>query len=218
MHPYYHALSTAQLFGGEAADYQAVHDFFDSSKSTLAHFTHRALFHHREGIAIACTCLGRTIRNSAGAEIATGDIATQHFREDLSLLPAAADWLHHLEMPRRLRVATPAADELAAITARRFHTTPAALLPLHRWFLETETWFEDDRHLAMRHHSFGIFEAERTFGVTLPGTRPVPTRVVAEAHVRYVLGRIPAAAEFLRAIKGQAWMAASHKPQHRGLA
>jgi hypothetical protein len=39
----------------------------------------------------------------------------------------------------------------------------------------------------------------------------VPTRVAAEWHVRAVLGRIPAATDFLRRIKGQAWMAAARK-------
>jgi hypothetical protein len=46
---------------------------------------------------------------------------------------------------------------------------------------------------------------------------PVPTRVAGEWHVRTVLGRIPAAADFLRRIKGQPWMAAAHKAHRRGL-
>jgi hypothetical protein len=92
------------------------------------------------------------------------------------------------------------------------------LLPLHSWFLETATWFDDARHFAMRHHSFGIFQAEQRFGVVLgQNPRPIPTRIAAEWHVRTVLGRIPAAADFLRRIKGQPWMAAAHNARRRGL-
>ena len=80
------------------------------------------------------------------------------------------------------------AGELAAPSARRFETTSEIVLPLHSWFLETATWFDDPRHLAMRHHSFGIIEAEQRFGIIL-GPTAVPTRIVAEWHVRTVLGR-----------------------------
>ena len=108
---------------------------------------------------------------------------------------------------------------LAAASARHFGTAPDALLPLHSWFLETETWFSDARHFAMRHSSFGIFQAEQCFGVVLgrDTPSPTPTRVAAEWHVRTVLGRIPAAADYLRRIKGQPWMAAAHKAYRRGL-
>ena len=71
----------------------------------------------------------------------------------------------------------------------------------------------------MRHHSFGIFEAEHRFGITLGNTRnPIPTRIVAEWHVRTILGRIPPAADLLRRIKGQPWMAAAQKARHLGFA
>jgi hypothetical protein len=53
----------------------------------------------------------------------------------------------------------PTAEELADRSARRFATTPPVVLPVHQWFFETATWFTDQRHLTMRHHSFGIFEA-----------------------------------------------------------
>ena len=70
----------------------------------------------------------------------------------------------------------------------------------------------------MRHHSFAIFEAEQRFGIILDQyNRSVPTRIVAEWHVRTILGRIPVAADFLRRIKGQPWMAAAHNPRRRGL-
>ncbi len=97
--------------------------------------------------------------------------------------------------------------------AQRFGGAAGDYLPLHVWFLSTGAWFDfkDPRHLAMRHHSFGIFEAETRFGVVLkpPNCPPVPTRIVAERHVRAVLGRVPAASDFLLRVKGALWMAAA---------
>jgi hypothetical protein len=116
-----------------------------------------------------------------------------------------------------------------ALSSQRAHGGATAdYLPLHNWFdasksslagsSETATWFGDARHFAMRHHSFRIFHAEQRFGVVLAQSLcPIPTRVAAEWHVRTVLGRIPAAADFLRRIKGQPWMAAAHKARRRGL-
>jgi uncharacterized protein DUF6915 len=223
MHPYHHALSSQREHGGAAADYLPLHNWFDASKSTLAHFTHRALNHHREGIAEAIRLFGTTILNADRAAVSVEALALQHLAEDMSIIPAAADWLRHIELPAAGAPLTPprappSADQLAAASARHFDTAPDALLPLHSWFLETAAWFDDARHFAMRHHSFGIFQAEQRFGVVLTQNRcPVPTRIAAEWHVRTVLGRIPAAADFLRRIKGQPWMAAAQNARRRGL-
>ena len=223
MHPYHHALSSQREYGGTVIDYLPLHNWFDASKSTLAHFTHRALNHHREGVAAAVRQFDATICNADNAAVSVEALALQHLAEDMSIIPSAADWLRHIDLPAGGAPLTPArpmpaAAELAAASARHFQTTPDAVLPLHSWFLETATWFDDERHFAMRHHSFGIFQAEQRFGVVLgQNPSPTPTRIVAEWHVRIVLGRIPAAADYLRRIKGQPWMAAAHNARRRGL-
>jgi hypothetical protein len=223
MHPYHHALSSQRTHGGEIIDYLPLHNWFDASKSALAHFTHRALHHHREGIAEAVRLFGATICNADDAAISVEALGLQHLAEDVSIIPSAADWLQHLEPGRTVSPlppfgSTPSPEQLAGASARHFETTTDAVLPLHSWFLETANWFGDPRHFAMRHHSFGIFQAERRFGVVLAQNHhPIPTRLVAEWHVRTVLGRIPAAADFLRRIKGQPWMAAAHNPRRCGL-
>lgn len=220
MHPYHHALSSQRQHGGAVSDYLPLHAWFDASKAALAHFTHRALRHHREGVAEAVRVFGDTIGNADGVRISVEALGLQHLAEDLSILPAAADWLHHIELPVALApTALPTPEELATASATRFGITVERLMLLHRWFLETSTWFPDARHLAMRHHSFGIFEAEARFGVLLAGDRqaPLPTRVAAEWHVRAVLGRVPAVPDFLRRIKGQGWMAAAQSPRRLGL-
>jgi hypothetical protein len=224
MHPYHHALSSQREHGGTAADYLPLHNYFDFSKSTLAHFTHRSLNHHHEGVREAVRLFGATIVNADKAAVSVETLALQHLAEDMSIIPTAADWLQQMELPHtdrpmRLPADAPSAAELAARSARHFNTTAEVMLPLHSWFLETRAWFPDVRHFAMRHHSFGIFQAEQHCSIILgqKTANPIPTRVAAEWHIRTVLGRIPAAADFLRRIKGQPWMAAAHKAHRRGL-
>jgi hypothetical protein len=86
-HPYHHALSSVRKWGGNASDYQAIHDWFDESKKIIADFRHRALRHHAEGIFMAETIFGSTITNAAGRVVPVRWIGEQHVREDLRLHP-----------------------------------------------------------------------------------------------------------------------------------
>lgn len=93
----------------------------------------------------------------------------------------------------------------AESSARRFGGNPEDYLDLHNWFDETKEMFADFRHRALRHHSHGIFEAERKFGVLLPNG--APTRLVAEMHVRQDCdNRIPSVGDWLMYIQPQRWM------------
>lgn len=92
-HPYHHALSSVRKWGGIAADYQTIHDWFDESKKIIADFRHRALRHHAEGIFMAETLFGSTIILSTGRVIPTRWIGEQHVREDLGFIPSFADWV-----------------------------------------------------------------------------------------------------------------------------
>jgi len=68
-HPYHHSLSSVNKWGGCVEDYQRIHDWFDESKKIIADFCHRALRHHAEGIFMAETIFGTTIKTSTGREI-----------------------------------------------------------------------------------------------------------------------------------------------------
>lgn len=93
-HPLHHAQSSARKFGGVAADYQAIHDFFDATKAHLGVFTHRALRHHTLGIFEAEERFGTAIVNSAGREVPVRFIGEQHVREDCQgRIPSVGDWL-----------------------------------------------------------------------------------------------------------------------------
>ena len=85
--------------------------------------------------------------------------------------------------------------------------------PLIAWMLESADWFPDNRHLSMRHHSWGIFEAEDKFGITMmiDGIE-IPTRYLAEKYVKLVIGKIPSVVVWMKLIKGQFWMANAKNP------
>ena len=79
---------------------------------------------------------------------------------------------------------------------------------IHRLVLMNRRPTSDLRHLALRHHSEGIFLCERIFGVTLRNSdaREVPVRLVGEQHVKDDLGWIPTVKDWLENLKIQPWM------------
>ncbi|WP_424938682.1 DUF6915 family protein [Agrobacterium pusense] len=64
-----------------------------------------------------------------------------------------------------------------------------------------------------------MFEAEARLGIVIQtgSGGAVPTRVAAERHVQTVLGRVPAASDFLKRIKGERWMLQATSPRKLGL-
>ena len=91
-HCYYHALSSVRKWGGEAADYLPLHQWFDQSKAIFADPRHRALRHHAEGIFLLETLFGATIANADGRTVPVRLLGEQHVREDLGFIPSFADW------------------------------------------------------------------------------------------------------------------------------
>ncbi len=82
-------------------------------------------------------------------------------------------------------------------------------LAIHDWFDETKKEMADFRHRALRHHSQGIFEAERIFGhsITNSAGREVPVRYIGEQHIKEDCGGIiPTVADWFRNIKREIWM------------
>lgn len=96
----------------------------------------------------------------------------------------------------------------AVSSARLYGGEPEDYLAIHQWFDESKAHVADFRHRALRHHTEGIYECERTFGVTVENAsgRPIPTRWIGEQHVREDLGFIPTLADWLLAIKPKRWM------------
>jgi hypothetical protein len=96
----------------------------------------------------------------------------------------------------------------AVSSSRKWGGKPTEYLALHQWFDASKEHYADFRHRALRHHSQGIYEAERVFGetLTLSTGRQVPTRWVGEQHVQEDLGFIPTVADWLKHIKAEPWM------------
>jgi hypothetical protein len=96
----------------------------------------------------------------------------------------------------------------AVSSARKFGGVPADYQAIHDYLDGSKEIITDFRHRALRHHAEGCFAAEALFGVTITTSagRQVPVRLIAEQHILEDLGRIPSFADWVRAIKPEAWM------------
>jgi hypothetical protein len=82
-------------------------------------------------------------------------------------------------------------------------------LPIHDWFDATKELFADARHRALRHHTHGIFEAERVFGhaITNSDGKLVPVRYIGEEHIKQDCGGIiPTPKDWLVNMAIRPWM------------
>ncbi len=82
-------------------------------------------------------------------------------------------------------------------------------IPIHDWLDAPKETFADYRHRALRHHSQGIFEAERVFGhqITNSDGKKINVRYICEQHIKEDCGGIiPTVADWFRNMKHQPWM------------
>lgn len=97
----------------------------------------------------------------------------------------------------------------AVSSARRFGGKPGDYQAIHDWFDCTKELVPDFRHRALRHHTHGIFEAERVFGTTITNSdgKQIPVRFIGEQHVREdCKGLIPTPYDWLKSIQMEPWM------------
>lgn len=107
----------------------------------------------------------------------------------------------------------------AATSAKRWGGKPDDYQAIHDWLDATKESFCDFRHRALRHHSQGVFEAERLFGLTILNSdgRAVPTRYIAEQHIKEDCGGIvPSVADWLARIPAESWMSRGYVEADRG--
>ncbi len=101
----------------------------------------------------------------------------------------------------------------AESSARKFGGTPSDYQAIHDWFDASKEHLAVFTHRALRHHTQGIFEAERVFGlsVTNGAGRNIPVRWIGERHVKEdCQGRIPSMADWFKRIQPAPWMANGH--------
>ena len=205
-HPYHHAESSVRVFGGTEEDYLEIHTWLDATKAFFRDCRHRALRHNLESISIAEKLFGKKI-NSQSSTVSVLEIVEQHIREDCGgRLPTIADWLCEIKLSFRLKDVS--AEQLSILSAETYGGYPEDYHKIHSWFDQGETFFNNLRHYALRHHSTGIFDAEKVFGPIIKngiGVK-IPTRYIGELHVRKRCGHIPTLADWLRSMTRRAWM------------
>ncbi len=209
---YHHAVSSARRFGGEPEDFAALHEFFDAtSKENVGDFRHRALRHHTFGIEQCVLLFGGTVPTTGAPSVPTRLVAEGHVLEDHGRVPTPLDWLSRLApAPPTDRPAIPT-DDQAESSAKRWGGEPGEYLAVHRFFDETAPQMpaDDPRHRALRHHTTGVRECEERLGraMRLSTGRTIPVRWVAERHLAEEFGVLVTAADWLRRIKRERWMA-----------
>ena len=85
-------------------------------------------------------------------------------------------------------------------SAKKFGGSPVDYLEIHQWFDETKAWYGHSKHRMFRHHSEGIFECEKRFGITITNSdgKDVYVRYIGEQHVKEDCnGYIPSAKEWV---------------------
>ena len=96
--------------------------------------------------------------------------------------------------------------EHAKSSARKWGRDYTEYTHIHDWFDATKAWVGHSDHRMFRHHSEGIFEAEKIFGVSFVNTagRTVYTRYVGEQHVKEdCYNYIPSAREWVQALESK---------------
>ena len=97
-------------------------------------------------------------------------------------------------------------------SSKKFGGEPEEYMKYHEWFDETKSWIGHSKHRMFRHHSEGIFELERVFGVSFVNSvgKTVYTRYIGEQHVKEdCFGYVPSAKEWVKALesgKPEEWM------------
>lgn len=97
----------------------------------------------------------------------------------------------------------------AESSARRYGGVPEDYQGIHDWLDASKQYLALPTHRALRHHTQGIFEAERVFGPTITNSagRVIPTRWIGEQHVKEDCRFIPTVADWLGRIQPANWMA-----------
>jgi hypothetical protein len=99
-HPYDHARSSVNKWGGQIEDYLDIHNWFDATKSWLGDSRHRLFRHHSEGIFECEKVFGTHITNSDGKRVMVRYIGEQHVKEDCNgYIPSAKEWITNLDNP-----------------------------------------------------------------------------------------------------------------------
>ena len=208
-HPYHHAISSVQEFGGNTDNYLAIHSWFDATKAHAADFRHRALRHHTLGLEWACREFGDEIKINDQRYVSVMEIGIQHLREDCgNCLPTVDQWFENASNVIDFDASTTALEH-ANRDVKRHGGQIDDYLPIHEWIDVANGELNHHRYRALRHHCLGAFECEQCFGPLVRNSedRYIPTRLLAECHVRGDCNKyIPTVSDWIKGIRLHPWM------------
>ncbi|MDQ3042652.1 MAG: hypothetical protein M3R11_09810 [Acidobacteriota bacterium] len=221
MKPLQHAQISQKTYGGKWQDYIEVHNFLDSSKAACAHFKHRFLLHHREGIELGALIFGETLINSENKTIETRRLLTDHLIEDVGRIVSVEDWARDM-LPNKndpfYKFLTKKRTSIKAEQVPGENELLAAFNLREEYRAEVKSFLafplansEHPAALLVSHNSFAIFLAERIFGYALVKDNNSQKQLVAvrEVFERLIFLRMKAVyspAEIIARTSSQAWM------------
>lgn len=175
MKPLQHAQISAATYGGIWTDYIEAHSFLDSSKAACAHFKHRFLLHHREGIELGVKILGETILNSEGRAISTKKVLTEHLIEDVGRVVTTEDWaqsllpdsnssFYKLLAKKREQIEAGAVNGERELLSDKFGLTDEDANAVKEFLAFPLRNSAHPAALLVSHNSFAVFLAEKILG------------------------------------------------------
>ena len=188
-----HAQISAKKYGGVWMDYLELHNFLDSSKGTCAHFKHRFLLHHAEGIELAVRLFSEELTNSDGQTNSIRQILTEHLIEDVGKIISVEDWARDLI----LKTNTPfyqflakkrqqiEADEITGESEllNVFNLSNEDICAVKSFLAFPLKQSTHPAAILFSHNSFAIFLAEKLLGVALTKKSNRTDRVNSKKHL-----------------------------------
>lgn len=193
MKPLQHAQISQKTYGGKWEDYIEVHNFLDSSKVVCAHFKHRFLLHHTEGVELGVKIFGQHLVNSESKTVETKQLLTEHLIEDVGRFVTVEDWASDL-LPKTT-------DPFYQFLARKRRQIEDNAVKGENELFDAFNLSEPDRilireflnfplrnsthpaALLVSHNSFAIFLAERILGYGFVKNNPAQKQLVSVREV-----------------------------------
>jgi hypothetical protein len=175
MKPLQHAQVSAKTYGGCWTDYIEIHSFLDSSKAACAHFKHRFLLHHAEGIGLGDRIFGAGVACGENRQIPTRQILAEHLIEDLgrvvtvedwarSLLPDSNDSFYKSLAKRREQIEKDTVKGERELLSGAFSLTEKDISAVKEFLSFPLKNSAHPAALLVSHNSFAVFLAEKIFG------------------------------------------------------
>ena len=221
MKPLQHAQISAKTYGGKWQDYIEIHNFLDSSKSACAHFKHRFLLHHLEGIELGVRIFGASIGNSENKTVETRRILTEHLIEDVGKVVSVEDWARDLLQDEndpyyKFLAKKRALIEVDRITGENellaaFNLSQTDCAAVKKFLCFPLEHSDHPATLLVSHNSFAVFLAEIIFGCAFVKNTGARKQLVAvrEVFERLIFLRMKAVyspAEIIARTSSQEWM------------